>query len=102
MGAGIRAAAVCVSFRTDIQRRVFLRGEIVDVGDAEGLDGGLPDPSQHVPQEHVDPHGQVGLALTACRRQHAHFLLSTSACAALCPGEVLTSVGHVGQLASAV
>lgn len=58
-----------LGFRTDIQRRIFLRGEIVDVGDAEGLHRGLPDPTQDVSQEHVDPHGQVGLALAPCRTQ---------------------------------
>lgn len=55
-------------FRTDIQRRIFLRGEIIDVGDAEGLDGGLADPAQNVSQQHVDPHGQVGLALAPCEK----------------------------------
>lgn len=55
-------------FLTNIQRCVLLRGEIIDVGDAEGLDGGLPNPTQDVPQEHVDPHGQVGLALAPCGR----------------------------------
>lgn len=54
-------------FRTDIQRCVFLSREIVNVRDPQRLNGGLSDPSQDVSQEHVDPHGQVGLAFTPWR-----------------------------------
>lgn len=88
-------------FRTDIQRCVFLSCEIVNVRDPQRLNGGLSDPSQDVSQEHVDPHGQVGLAFTPWRTRPVNKTLRIFTPGVVCfCAHMLTSVGHFRHLAS--
>ena len=57
---------------TDVKRRVLGFGEVVNVGDAEGCDGGLSNASQGIPQEHIDPHVRAGVFHTVWRHTHTH------------------------------
>lgn len=41
---------------TDEEGWLIRFGEVVDVGEAQRYDRGFSDPTQSVPQEHVDPH----------------------------------------------
>lgn len=49
---------------TQIQRSVLLSGEVIQVGHPQGHDGTLPNPTQHVSQQHEDPQGGAGRLLT--------------------------------------
>ena len=48
---------------TEVQRRVLLAGVVVDVGDAEGLDGDGSDTQQQLPQQQQRVHHLLGGAL---------------------------------------
>lgn len=71
---------LCYVFLTNIQCSILLCSKIIDVRDPEGLNRRLSDPPQDIPQEHIDPHRQVGVAFTTFEEQKhviRHLQLST-------------------------
>lgn len=52
-----------LGWRTEVERRVPLAGVVVDVGDAEGLDGDGSDTQQQLAQQQQKVHALLGGAL---------------------------------------
>lgn len=73
--------------RTQVESGVLLSRKVIQVGDAQGHDGGFSDAPEHVPQEDVDP--QVGARLLLTRR----LVLRRGGCLRYAQAVV----GHAGQ-----
>lgn len=49
---------------TNVKSRIVFTGKIIEVGDAQGLNGSFSNSAKKVPQEDINPHGGAGVHCT--------------------------------------